>query len=84
MNKHTPGPWKYARAVQNNGPDYFAITDGKWGSPSIVNVFADNEANARLIAKAPEMYAILDKISRGAIEYHDWQAVRELIDRIND
>jgi hypothetical protein len=28
-------PWKVARAFQNNGPDYFVVTDGTWGAVKI-------------------------------------------------
>jgi hypothetical protein len=31
MNK----PWKVARAFQNNGPDYFVVTNGTWGTRKI-------------------------------------------------
>jgi hypothetical protein len=31
MNK----PWKVARAFQNNGPDYFVVTNGTWGARKI-------------------------------------------------
>lgn len=45
--------WKYAAAVQNNGPNYFAVTTGAWRAPSIAHVF--DETHARLIAASPEL-----------------------------
>lgn len=38
------------------------------------------EVRARIIAKAPEMYALLEKLAREGVEYADWQAMRKLLD----
>ena len=56
--KHTPGPWKYVYTNEGNdcfhewylieGPKFITIAD----TPSIRE---ENEANARLIAAAPDM-----------------------------
>lgn len=63
--KHTPGPWKFAAAVQNNGPNYFVISTGKWCEPAIAT--CESEANAKLIAAAPETAAERDRL-RAALE----------------
>lgn len=54
---YTQGPWKASLAFRNNEPNIYVVTDGKWGSSSIVET--QNEANARLIAAAPELLALL-------------------------
>jgi hypothetical protein len=56
MSNHTPGPWKAATAFSENEPNgYHVISPPKWGSPDIA--IADSDANARLIAAAPELLA---------------------------
>ena len=54
--KHTPGPWEYGeergccREIHaDNGPELYAIAQARHGDPEIC------EANARLIAAAPEL-----------------------------
>jgi len=47
---HTPRPWKYRAAVQNNGPNYFAVITGEWGAPAIAE--CAQEANAEFITRA--------------------------------
>jgi hypothetical protein len=59
MKTHTPGPWKFAAAVQNNGPNYFAVTTGKWGAPTIATCWT--EPDARLCAAAPAMLAVIER-----------------------
>jgi hypothetical protein len=61
--KHTPGPWKYALAVVNNAPNIYVVTTGKWGAANIAQCSEDSgEANARLIAAAPDLLAALDAL----------------------
>lgn len=69
MSKHTPGPWK---AVQH-GEDWWSVLKGAWdisqngaSEPGVVACAKysamtpeENEANARLIAAAPEMLEAL-------------------------
>lgn len=66
-NKHTPGPWKAKRSTEFNAhkpdgiSDYWYISD-RWYDDSheqIVSFKVRNEANARLIAAAPEMLEAL-------------------------
>lgn len=71
MSKHTPGPWSvvdldtYAVEIHSNDACDYHIADIVPGDPETML------ANARLIAKAPEMYKELKYISR-ALE--DWDA----------
>lgn len=70
MTGWTKGPWKAAQAVQNNGPDYWAVTKGAWGAPTIAKVFT--EPDARLIAAAPEMAELLSALIDTALGYEQW------------
>jgi hypothetical protein len=61
MNEHTPGPWTVTDAVADDGELLFheIRADRKtlastWARPHI--------ANARLIAAAPELLAVLERI----------------------
>lgn len=62
--KHTPGPW----TVEHDGPSLAfvtakaeTITGAKWGIVcSVTSDFEHGEANARLIAAAPELLEALE------------------------
>lgn len=59
MSKHTPGPWGFT-VQKNNSFDLFAS-----GAVIACGIRMRNlEADARLIAAAPEMYAALEQIER--------------------
>jgi hypothetical protein len=79
MSKHTftPGPWTYSRWDQfGDVRFYVAQADGAQYTPNYSDVasliaesvaserVAIQEANARLIASAPELLAALEQISR--------------------
>lgn len=64
MSQHTPGPWKIVKKMPVGGgigigPEIEGI------GPHAVVTFngGESEANARLIAKAPEMYNALQAIA---------------------
>lgn len=74
MSKHTPGPWLTDR---NNchvgsiatihhclGNDWVEVWTDKWGDPPLDE--ARQEANARLIAKAPELLEALKALADDA------------------
>lgn len=67
MTKHTPGPWKVIEGNDRNGKyTRVAGTDG-WGvladcGMGLRAAFDEQEANARLIAAAPDMLALLQRI----------------------
>lgn len=90
MKEHTPAPWKHAKrgdydthgigifANNEAGLPYYVATVGFMGT-------ADHryaEANARLIAAAPELLAALQKIDANAAESVEWirRVVRDAID----
>jgi hypothetical protein len=64
-SKHTPGPWKASRAFIENAPDRLIVTDGKWGSPALAWLPAARDADAQLIAAAPDLLKALEV----ALEY---------------
>ena len=71
MSKHTPGPWAYTKSV-NFGHESFNIhqADGAGYTPYMSDVGTTElgedmeiqEANARLIAAAPQMLEALDEL----------------------
>lgn len=70
MSKHTPGPWI---ACDNNGYSIWRVTSPEYRAESasrtiaeVVGDSAETEANARLIAAAPEMYEALRHLAHNA------------------
>ena len=68
--KHTPGPWVFHRRAQR-------IYGSKIGGEKIaqIGINPDWEANARLIAAAPDLLealAIQNEWVRAALECKDW------------
>ena len=56
MSKHTPGPWKLRGPARLYSDEQaWCWQDGRGSSSA-----SEREANARLIAKAPEMYEPLE------------------------
>jgi hypothetical protein len=56
---HTPGPWAY----ENYDGTVHVFIDNEGGTPSICKLVGnDKDANARLIAAAPEMLEALEAI----------------------
>ncbi len=60
MSKHTPGPWEIAPSKRSDNYCIYAI-DRQYGIGEAWNLNGEsqNEANARLIAAAPDMLAAL-------------------------
>lgn len=73
MSKHTPGPWslgKRGKTTQHIDGGHAVRNEGWWSLAKVYVVVDDEpseagEANARLIAAAPEMLASL-------VEVMDW------------
>ena len=69
MSKHTPGPWVVARNTPDAG--YSVRTDGEGSFRWIAAMAGKGDtdaANARLIAAAPELLAMLKRMI-GAAEH---------------
>lgn len=62
MKPATPLPWKFAAAVQNNGPNYFVVGTGRWGEPSAAD--CAREADAAYVAHAANAYPRLVEVLR--------------------
>ncbi len=71
--KHTPGPWRViARANERNGP---CVQRGRQGGFMIIGMSPEAEdADARLIAAAPELLEALE--SQISEHYATWMAAR--------
>ena len=63
MTKHTPGPWLIEPDAEGE-EGFFSIWCDFNGSGAELAGRIGEEANARLIAAAPDMLAALDEISR--------------------
>ena len=70
--QHTPGPLKAVQIIIENSPCTWAVQRKsireQWGKPSIAT-YIDNEADARLFAAAPAMYALLKRAAISLQEY---------------
>lgn len=66
--KFTPGPWGLDAGFESSKPgdfdEYWQVHDGADAIACSANCYAENrEANAHLIAAAPELYEALDNIA---------------------
>lgn len=67
MSKHTPGPWVLSRARHNNS--LFVRESRNPCATAVARIgitHVDHDANARLIAAAPELYEALRGVLRVA------------------
>lgn len=77
MSKHTPGPWWVEKRKDSHSPQIQAKHRGEGSSYCVatVNFWESPEANARLIAMAPELLDALkvarDTTDRGAL-FDEW------------
>jgi hypothetical protein len=77
MSKHTPGPWIVA--AHEDDDEGFAVVGGEYQMPvalpqSTVGGEAEELANARLIAAAPDLFDALRRLlatSRGNASEHE-------------
>ncbi len=68
-SRHTPGPWRVNNVFIDNNPNRYIVGQARWGGRNIADCGTSvgddrdtNEANARLIAAAPETAADRDKL----------------------
>ncbi len=74
--KHTPGPWVYeagTKTIRSKPANYWLATMNSWDGA------VNNEANARLIAAAPETAAERDKLK--AVNAELLTALQAVIER---
>lgn len=66
--KHTPGPWLVTKEYDHNDDVIFAVeVEGGQRVCDLMTDFPEDEANARLIAAAPDMLEALE----GLVSYLD-------------
>lgn len=69
MSKHTPGPWKCAATgLARSGLPEFEIHWSDAGE--CVAEVVHGEANARLIAAAPELLEACEQLLNGHVDYY--------------
>ena len=92
---HTPGPWVISKVIKHGARCYRTIRqEGKF---KLAEVFAFNEcatgtkegkaedaANARLIAAAPEMYDVLQEVERVCLKTPEiGEKLREVLAKVD-
>jgi hypothetical protein len=65
MSTHTPGPWR----IEEQQGGWRVEPSGIWIGSSTARPRAENEANARLIAAAPEMAEALECLAAMAAHF---------------
>lgn len=80
----TPGPLKAVQIMIENSPCTWAVQRKnireQWGKPSIAT-YIDNEADARLFAAAPAMYAIIKDMREAFYVKGTRKALLEVMER---
>jgi hypothetical protein len=69
--KHTPGPWESSVSIVENAEERVTIRQKKWGGEIIADMGEleyHNEANARLIAAAPDLLEALEAVESWALD----------------
>ena len=72
--QHTPGPWtlQAGRSFKTaSGEFYLSYGSDRYGNPNFRN-FCELDANARLIAAAPETAAERDRLKADKAELVEW------------
>lgn len=70
QNKFTPGPWSSGVFVDETKFEIATADNRKRIAVVDMHSFEETKANARLIAAAPEIIAMLERIERmGAVEF---------------
>ena len=78
--KHTPGPWNVDGDATVYGPRFSIANDkeqiGRFEVADCKGYKQEREANARLIASAPELLAALELVFSNAGESPEWIRAR--------
>lgn len=91
--KFTPGPWEVS--VSNSGSIFGDMENAKHNGDNpyigtVDGIDSDNkipesQANARLIARAPDMYELLDLVlNQGQADRKSLRLIQNLLDEINN
>lgn len=94
MSAHTPGPWDQRRHYDTLrdeiGPRGKAVAtvwvraiEGVLTHEQSIALTAEGEANARLIAAAPDMLAVLLELQASAAYWSEYDVPLGIVDRIN-
>ena len=87
-NRHTPGPWVINRLIDGDGKPYTTCYQAHIDiGPCMIWCpigHSEQEANARLIAAAPEMFDLLEDIDNriGEITEEAWEKLQGIIKRV--
>jgi hypothetical protein len=90
MNKHTPGPWKVLDSKSPLASHRVRIVDSQGHTVATCASYDNHgyaEANARIIARAPTMYKLLNTIAssrRGADNNEIIDMAKAFITHIDD
>lgn len=80
MSKHTPGPWG---VVAYGLHGRMKVTAGSMPVASIASANRDASFNARLIAAAPELLAVLQELEESARYWGEYDVPLGIVDRIS-
>lgn len=81
MSKHTLGPWRYKpHSVDSNYMLIFCSNEPHEGEN--LRGYC-GEANARLIAASPDLYAVLKELQESAAYWSEYDVPLGIVDRIN-
>ena len=76
---HTPGPWEVRRGIKQWTVDYLAC--GKF-KRNIAHVWDDEDA--RLIAAAPDMLAMLEELQECAYYWSEYDVPLGIVERLDE
>lgn len=95
MSKHTPGPWAVREHWSDDGAfEVYPTRGGKkpsigeWSALAEIPEYGPDdapeaEANARLIAASPDLYAVLKELQESAAYWSEYDVPLGIVDRIN-
>lgn len=91
MSKHTPGPWEITESDYGDehwfgGSDFGQIEVNEWvngGCKKYPLEWAKLQAEARLIAASPDLYAVLKELQESAAYWSEYDVPLGIVDRIN-
>lgn len=84
-SKHTPGPW--TKGTSNEGKECVwlnGLTEPFYGmGPDHTWIDCGTEANANLVAAAPDLLAVLQELQESASYWSEYDVPLGIVDRIN-